>query len=120
MASQLLRHLRRVWQLVLGEPPQHADLLAAVPRASPSSAEMNRAQSIFNRVFGVKPGPDAPKLDRLLWFRTYYLRNLGPMALGIAGVMLFLPPWIAAVVVLPWLVGFARLSAEIRREREQH
>jgi hypothetical protein len=80
---------------------------------------MSRTQSIFNRAFGIKPGPDAPKLDRLLWFRTYYLRSLGLTALAIVVVALFLPPWIAAVVVLPWSVGFARLNAEIRRERKQ-
>jgi hypothetical protein len=74
--------------------------------------EMSRTQSIFNRAFGIKPGPDAPKLDRLLWFRTYYLRSLGLVALGIVVVILFLPPWIAAVVLLPWLLGFARLTAK--------
>jgi uncharacterized membrane protein YdbT with pleckstrin-like domain len=81
---------------------------------------MNRAQSIFNRIFGVKPGPEAPKLDRLLWFRRYYLRNLGLMAVAVVLVLLYLPPWIVVVVLAPWLMGFARLSAEIRREREQH
>jgi hypothetical protein len=40
-------------------------------------------------MFGVKPGPDAPKLERLLWFRSYYLRNLALMALGIVVVLLF-------------------------------
>ena len=78
---------------------------------------MNRSQSIFRRVFGVKPGPDAPKLDRLLWFRGYYLRNLAPMAVGIVLVLLFLPPWIILLVASPWLIGFGRLTAEIRRER---
>jgi hypothetical protein len=80
-------------------------------------AQMNRTQSIFNRWFGVKPGLDAPKLERLLWFRNYYLRSLPLMALGIVIVVVFLPTWILVVVALPWLLGFARLSAEIRRER---
>jgi len=80
---------------------------------------MSKAQSIFNRVFGVQPGPDAPKLDRLLWFRSYYLRSLGLMAVGIAAVIVWLPLWLVAVVVLPWLVGFAQLNGEIRRERKQ-
>jgi uncharacterized membrane protein YdbT with pleckstrin-like domain len=79
---------------------------------------VSRSQSIFSRVFGVIPGPDAPRLDRLLWFRRYYLRNLPLMALGIVIVVLFLPPWIVVIVALPWLVGFARLSAEIRGERK--
>ncbi|MEA2215010.1 MAG: hypothetical protein QOK19_571 [Solirubrobacteraceae bacterium] len=75
--------------------------------------------SIFDRVFGVKPGRDAPKLDRLLWFRSYYLRTLPLNLLGIVVVVLFLPPWIVVVVALPWLLGFARLGAEIQRERKQ-
>lgn len=79
---------------------------------------MSRA-SIFNRVFGVKPGPEAPKLDRLLWFRRYYLRNLGLIAVAIIAVLVYFPPWIVVVVLAPWLMGFARLSAEIRRERRQ-
>jgi hypothetical protein len=80
---------------------------------------MTRFQPIFDRVFGVQPGPDAPKLDRLLWFRRYYLRNLALMVPASVVVLLFLPPWIVVVVALPWLLGFARLSAEIRRERRQ-
>jgi hypothetical protein len=40
------------------------------------------------------------------------------MALGIVIVVLFLPPWIVVIVALPWLLGFARLSAEIRGKRE--
>jgi uncharacterized membrane protein YdbT with pleckstrin-like domain len=80
---------------------------------------MRRAQSIFTRVFGVPPGPEAPKLDRLLWFRRYYLRNLGLVAVAIVLVLVFLPPWLVVVVLAPWLIGFARLSAEIRRVRQQ-
>ena len=80
---------------------------------------MNRSQSIFNRVFGVKPGPDAPTLDRLLWFRGYYLRNLALMAVGIVLVLLFFPPWVVVLIASPWLIGFGRLTAEIRRERRQ-
>jgi uncharacterized membrane protein YdbT with pleckstrin-like domain len=80
---------------------------------------MSKSQSIFRRLYGVAPGSEAPKLERLLWFRGYYLRNLGLMALGIVFLVLFLPPWIIAVVLMPWIVGFARLSAEIRRERAQ-
>jgi hypothetical protein len=80
---------------------------------------MGRTQSIFNRLFGVKPGPDAPKLDRLLWFRGYYLRNLALVAPGIVVLLLFLPPWVVVVVASPWLIGFGRLTAEIRRERRQ-
>lgn len=78
---------------------------------------MNRGMSLFNRVYGIYPGPDAPKLERLLWFRSYYLRNLALIALGIVVVLVYLPLWIVAVIMLPWLLGFARLTAEIRRER---
>jgi hypothetical protein len=78
------------------------------------------ARSVFNRVFGVKPGPDAPKLERLLWFRSYYLRSLPLTLLGVAVVIPFFPSWIAVIVTLPWLLGFTRLTAEIRRERKQH
>jgi hypothetical protein len=80
---------------------------------------MPRSQAIFDRVFGVKPGPDARKLERLLWFRGYYLRNLVPAVLVIGVLLLFGPPLIVVVVALPWLLGFARLSAEIRRERRR-
>ncbi len=77
---------------------------------------MKRFQPIFDRVFGVKPGGDAPKLERLLWFRRYYLRNLVLMAPALFLVTLFWPVWAAAVLALPWLLGFARLNLEIRRE----
>jgi ABC-type transport system involved in multi-copper enzyme maturation permease subunit len=80
---------------------------------------MSRSRSIFNRLYGVPPGRDAPKLDRLLWFRGYYLRSLVLAALPIVFVVVFLPAWIAVVVMLPWLIGFARLSAEIRGERRR-
>jgi hypothetical protein len=36
----------------------------------------NWFQRLFDGFFGVKPRRDAPKLDRLLWFRGYYLRPL--------------------------------------------
>jgi hypothetical protein len=80
---------------------------------------MSRSQAIFDRVFGVKPGPEAPKLERLLWFRGYYLRNLALAVPATIAVLVFLPPWIVVVVALPWLLGFARLNAEIRRERRR-
>jgi hypothetical protein len=75
--------------------------------------------SMFNRLYGVKPGLDAPKLDRLLWFRGYYLRNLILAVPALALVLLFLPPWVVVLVASPWLIGFARLSAEIRNERSR-
>jgi hypothetical protein len=77
---------------------------------------------VFNRLYGVKPGMDAPKMERLLWFRGYYLRSL---ALGVPAVVLVVlwgPTWFlafAALGALPWLLGFARLNVEIRRERQR-
>jgi len=38
----------------------------------------------FNRYYGVKPGRDAPKLQRLLWFRGYYLRGFPFSMLALA------------------------------------
>ncbi len=78
---------------------------------------MDRFLPMFNRVFGVKPGRDAPKLDRLLWFRRYYLRNLVLVVPVAVLVLAFAPAWILVLVMVPWLLGFARLSAELRQER---
>jgi hypothetical protein len=78
-----------------------------------------RFMRAFNRFYGVKPGPDAPKLDGLLWFRSYYLRGLVPIAV-VYGLALLLTrfSWVLyAVISLPWIIGFARLSVEIRREQ---
>jgi hypothetical protein len=80
---------------------------------------MGRIVPIFSRLFGVKPAPDAPKLERLLWFRGYYLRNLVLVAPVAVLVLAFLPPWILALLMLPWLLGFARLTAELRQERRR-
>jgi hypothetical protein len=73
---------------------------------------------LFNRIYGVAPGRDAPKLDRLLWFRSYYLRNLPLMAIGIGAVSLW-HWWLAVLFLLPWLAGFARLNMEIRTARRR-
>ena len=43
---------------------------------------------LFDRIFGIKPGRDAPKLERLLWFRGYYLRNLPLVAFAIGALAL--------------------------------
>jgi uncharacterized membrane protein YdbT with pleckstrin-like domain len=77
---------------------------------------------LFNRIFGVKPGRDAPRLERLRWFRGYYLRNLPLTALAVAALALLLKPsqlWIAAVIMLPWTAGFTRLNVEIRNEERR-
>jgi len=76
---------------------------------------------VFNRYFGVKPGPDAPKLDRLLWFRGYYLKNF-PLYVVLLPFLLLAFPQPLGVIILaasfaPWLLGFIRLNVEIRRER---
>jgi hypothetical protein len=79
-----------------------------------------RPHPTFNRIYGVKPGRDAPKLDRLLWFRSYYLRNLPLTVVGIVVLALLLGPsshWLLAVIALPWVLGFARLNLEIRRAK---
>jgi ABC-type dipeptide/oligopeptide/nickel transport system permease subunit len=77
---------------------------------------------LFNRIFGVKPGRDAPKLERLLWFRGYYLRNLPLMVLVLGVLALSLGSsqwWIAVVLALTWIAGFARLNVEIRSEKRR-
>jgi hypothetical protein len=77
---------------------------------------------LFDRIFGIKPGRDAPKLERLLWFRGYYLRNLPLVAFAIGALALVLSPsywWIAVIAALPWIAGFALLNAEIRREKRR-
>lgn len=74
---------------------------------------------LFNRIYGVMPGRDA-KLERLLWFRGYYLRNLPLTALGVVGLSLLLRSWLVGLILLPWLVGFARLNVEIRTEKRRH
>jgi hypothetical protein len=77
---------------------------------------------LFNLIYGIKPGRDAPRLERLRWFRGYYLRNLPLAALAIGALALALKPsygWIAAVVMLPWVAGFARLTVEIRNEKRR-
>ena len=77
---------------------------------------------LFNRIFGVKPGRNAPRLERLLWFRGYYLRNLPLAALAIGALALFLKPshlWIVAIIALPWAAGFTRLNVEIRNEKRR-
>jgi hypothetical protein len=81
-----------------------------------SSLEMR----LFNRIFGVKPGRDAPKLERLLWFRRYYVRNLPLTVMGVALVASFLSLWIVAIFALPWLAGFAVLNVQIMGERRRH
>jgi len=75
--------------------------------------------SIFNRVYGVKPGRDASPLERALWFRGYYLRNLALAVPACILVLAFLPPWLLVIVLLPTLVGFIQLTREIRRERRR-
>ena len=77
---------------------------------------------LFDRIFGIKPGRDAPKLERLLWFRVYYLRNrpLVAFALGAAALVLGSSYWwITVIAALAWIVGFARLNVEIRSEKRR-
>ena len=79
-----------------------------------------RLQRYLERWYGVKPGRAAPKLDRLLWFRNYYLRSLPLIAPAWAVWLVTGMPfsWVfLAVISLPWVLGFARLNVEIRRER---
>jgi hypothetical protein len=93
--------------------------IMATVRADSLRAMRRRTQPIFDRIFGVKPGSDAPRLDRLLWFRGYYLRWLPltafVMALGL--VLVAWSPWVVAVLALPWLYGFARLNVQIHHEQ---
>jgi uncharacterized membrane protein YdbT with pleckstrin-like domain len=73
---------------------------------------------LSNRMFGVMPGREA-KLERLLWFRRYYLRNLPLVAFVDVVALLFLSWWFLALLLLPWLAGFARVNVEIRREKRR-
>jgi hypothetical protein len=76
---------------------------------------------LFNLIYGIKPGRDAPRLERLRWFRGYYLRNL-PLAAFAIGALVALNLsywWIAAVIMLPWVAGFGRLNVEIRNEKRR-
>ena len=74
---------------------------------------------MFDRAFGVKPGRSAPKLDRLLWFRGYYLRNLSFIIVVVWALLLVVRVSLVflAVIALPWILGFAILNVEIRREQ---
>ncbi len=75
-------------------------------------------QRIFDRFYGVKPGRNARKLDRLIWFRGYYLRNLPVIVVGWIFLLALHTSWVLlAVIALPWVLGFARLNVEIRREQ---
>ena len=88
----------------------------------PRSADAVHARRVFNRIFGVKPGPGAPKLDRLLWFRGYYLRNLALMVPLLALMTAFLTSWrwiVIAVAAVSWGLGFTLLNAEISREKRR-
>ena len=116
----------------LGHPPS----LAAVIRRRPPRATIvrilngmtqrswlvlpPRLQRYLERWYGVKPVRAAPKLDRLLWFRNYYLRSLPLIAPAwVVWLVTGMPfSWVfLAVISLPWVLGFARLNVEIRRER---
>ena len=73
----------------------------------------------FNRYFGVKPGRDAPQLQRLSWFRGYYLKSLPLYLVLLPLLWSWLSPWLAALFMVPWLAGFLRLNYEIRCERRR-
>jgi hypothetical protein len=77
----------------------------------------------FNRLYGVKPGRDAPKLERLLWFRRYYLRSLVLLAPLLLVLLLSASPTFTLIVVAvsmtPWCLGFARIHRELHRERQR-
>lgn len=95
----------------------HADTVGAM-RQGPWFAPPHWFQRLFDRFFGVKPGRDAPKLDRLLWFRGYYLRPLPAIVVVWALLLALHVSWaLLAVIWVPWLLGFALLNAEIRHER---
>jgi hypothetical protein len=98
-----------------------ASPLRAVP--TDTVGPMGReAVALFNRIFGVKPARDAPLLARLIWFRGYYLRMLPLTVLALVACGFVLSGslrLIAAVLALPWLLGFARLNMEIRQARRR-
>jgi hypothetical protein len=79
-----------------------------------------RLASVGYRIVGTPPARDAPKKERLLWLRRYYLRML-LLALPayVLAVIFLSTPWIWIVLgvgILLWVQGFASLSFQIRRE----
>jgi hypothetical protein len=72
----------------------------------------------FVRIYGPKPGRGAPKLERLLWFRGYYLRSfpLSVLAVVVLVVLLGGSLWWSLLLLIP-LLGYARLEWEIRKAR---
>ncbi|THD75206.1 MAG: hypothetical protein E7812_17630 [Phenylobacterium sp.] len=57
-------------------------------------------------------------MDRLLWFRGYYLRPLPFIVVVWALLLVVRVSWVfLAVIALPWILGFAILNVEIRREQ---
>jgi len=73
-------------------------------------------------VLRATPPPGAPKVDLLAWTRRMYVRLLRvevPMFLLLA-VFAITTPWIWLIVIglaAMWLVGFALVNVELRRER---
>jgi uncharacterized membrane protein YdbT with pleckstrin-like domain len=80
---------------------------------------VSRGMAIFNRVYGVKPGRDAPPLERAYWFRRYYFINLALAVPACVLILVFLPAWLVLIVLLPTLIGWTRLTVEIKRERKR-
>ena len=69
--------------------------------------------------FPAPPAAGAPRLDRLHYFRTMYLRNLPGFALlvGVAAIAGHVLVIVVIVCFAAWLAGFLVLVAQIRRER---
>jgi hypothetical protein len=77
---------------------------------------------LLTKIYGARPARDASKLDRLRYVRRVaYLSNLPGLAVCVAFIAVLLATplnWVLPLVFgVPWLVGFATINLQIRRER---
>jgi hypothetical protein len=79
---------------------------------------------LATRLYGHPPGPDAPRLEKLIWVRrtAYYGTAWTWVLIAAVFVLTISSPvgWIVlAVCGSVWLSGFASINLRIRRERER-
>jgi hypothetical protein len=83
----------------------------------------SRLVSAGYRIFGKPPAANAPRKERLLWLRRYYLRTLLVSLPALVLLAVYSSrAWVWAVLgagALVWVQGFASLSVRIRRERRR-
>ena len=77
---------------------------------------------LATKIWGAAPEPSATRVERLRYVRRIaYLGTTLPMlVVGIPFLAILYFNWVLALVpVVPWLVGFAAINLQIRRERRQ-